>query len=45
MTINATCLFDTPFDDDVFYEDTVVLPEITKMSLSQSVEVYSRNYA
>jgi len=40
MTINATSLFDDLYDnsDDEYYEQSVILPDITKMSINQSVE-------
>lgn len=42
LTLNATSLFDSQFDDDdEYYDEPIALPEITKMSLSQSVEVIS----
>ncbi|XP_039248600.2 dnaJ homolog subfamily C member 11-like [Styela clava] len=38
MNVNATSLFDgQPYEEDEFY-DSVAVPEITKLSLSQSVE-------
>ena len=44
MTINATSLFDELYDnsDDEYYEQSVILPDITKMSINQSVEVILR---
>jgi len=40
MTINATSLFDELYDntDDEYYESSIIIPDITKMSINQSVE-------
>ena len=38
--INATSLFDDQFSpDDEYYEDILILPEISTMAISQSVSV------
>ncbi|XP_076801380.1 dnaJ homolog subfamily C member 11-like [Clavelina lepadiformis] len=39
MTVNATSVFDQPYDVDDYYDDRMVFPDITKMALSQSIEV------
>ena len=38
MTIDATGLFDR-FEDDQYYDDALVLPDVAKIQMSQSIEV------
>ena len=38
MTIDATGLFDH-FKDDQYYDDALVLPDVAKIQMSQSIEV------
>ena len=39
MTVDATSWFNTGYEDDEFYAESQLLPDITKMQLSQSIEV------